>query len=160
MGVKSTLFAVIVLFSSAFVMAQSPRVIRGYVRDREGNKPLANVNVYTTAMHQNATASGGRHSGGRQYGTTTDANGYYTLNLPDPQAEASLKTTQPGSNPDVTLLFSLVGYESQARAVAAGTTLDIWLSEGQTLQEVVVKSSSSAEKISELAGHEPDSGSR
>lgn len=142
MGVKSTLFAVIVLFCSALTMAQSPRKISGYVRDRESNKLLANVNVYTTASRQ---------ADRRQYATTTDAGGHYVINLPDPQAEASLTQPHPVASPDLTLLFSLVGYEPQARAVSATTTLDVWLMAGQTLQEVVIKSSVAAPKISELA---------
>ena len=61
---------------------------------------------------------------GSQKGTTTDANGRYKLDIP---------------NPSATLVFSFVGYQPQEVVVGNKTTLDVVLRvDNKTLDEVVV----------------------
>jgi TonB-dependent starch-binding outer membrane protein SusC len=60
---------------------------------------------------------------GTTTGTITDDNGKYSLSVPDANS---------------TLVFSSVGFSTQEIAVGAKTTIDVILSEGSALQEVVV----------------------
>src|SRR5690606_37503545 len=83
--------------------------IRGTVRDSTG-ATLPGVSI--TVKNQNSI------------GTTTDLNGKYILDVP---------------SPDVTLVFSIVGYESQEIPVAGQTIIDVQLNPAASqLDEAVV----------------------
>lgn len=83
--------------------------IRGTVRDSTG-ATLPGVSI--TVKNQNSI------------GTTTDLNGKYILDVP---------------SPDVTLVFSIVGYESQEIPVAGQTIIDVQLNPSASqLDEAVV----------------------
>ncbi|MCY7355923.1 MAG: SusC/RagA family TonB-linked outer membrane protein, partial [Rudanella sp.] len=94
------------LLWSVVVMAQDRRVT-GKVTGMDGPIPGVNIVIKGTTI-----------------GTTTDANGTYTLNL-------------KGANP--TLIISAIGFKSQEVAIGNRTTLDVSLSDDATaLSEVVV----------------------
>lgn len=85
-----------------------PAIISGTVTDEQGN-PLPGVNVLLK---------------GTGSGTTADANGKYTLSIPDD---------------DAVLVFTFIGYQTQEISVLGKTTVDIvLLPDARTLQEVVV----------------------
>ncbi|MDQ3394567.1 MAG: TonB-dependent receptor [Bacteroidota bacterium] len=96
--------------------------ISGMVRDAESDQPLVGVNVIIK---------------NRQVGATTDVKGNFQFNTTE---------TLP-----VTLVFSMVGYESQERNIqdaAAATGINVSLTERYMLgQEVVVSASRVEENI-------------
>jgi len=95
-------------FSSASVRAQGVLQIKGKVTSADGPIPGASVVVKGTTT-----------------GTTTDANGAYSL-------------TVENSN-DAILVFSFVGFLTEEEAVAGRTSVDIMLVEDiSTLSEIVV----------------------
>jgi TonB-dependent starch-binding outer membrane protein SusC len=100
------LLSTLMLLWSINVMAQDRRVT-GKVTGIDGPVPGVNIVIKGTTT-----------------GTTTDANGSYTLNL-------------KGNNP--TLIISAIGFKSQEVAVGNRTNLDIVLADDATaLSEVVV----------------------
>lgn len=85
------------------------KALTGKITDSKTGAPIAGVNVVIK---------------GTTVGTFTDANGKYTINLPDKNA---------------TISFSFIGYEAQEIAATAGAVLDVSLVEqSQMLDEVVV----------------------
>ncbi|WP_128548163.1 SusC/RagA family TonB-linked outer membrane protein [Larkinella soli] len=90
------------------VIAQQARTVKGKITD-ERNEGLPGVSIVLK---------------GTTTGTTTDAGGQYTLNVPSDQA---------------VLVFSFLGYESQEITVGNQTLLNITLKgDSKTLNEVVV----------------------
>lgn len=90
------------------VQAQEHEVT-GQVVDAESGEPLPGVNVVVQ---------------GTSIGTTTNADGTYTIDT---------------SGPDATLVFSFVGYETREIPVEARTTIDVELAvSSEMLDEVVV----------------------
>ncbi|MFD1140272.1 SusC/RagA family TonB-linked outer membrane protein [Larkinella insperata] len=88
--------------------AQQARSVKGKVAD-ERNEGLPGVSIVLK---------------GTNTGTTTDASGQYTLNVPNDQA---------------VLVFSFLGYESQELSVGNQSLLDVTLKgDSKTLNEVVV----------------------
>ncbi len=88
--------------------AYAQRTITGTVTDAESGEPLIGANVLVV---------------GTSVGTITDFNGLYSLDVPE---EAT------------TLEFSYTGYSGQRVDIGAQTTIDVALSAGQVLDEVVV----------------------
>ncbi len=85
------------------------KTVKGKVTDTSNNEGLPGVNVVVK---------------GTSVGTTTDARGEYSINVPDNSA---------------VLVFSFVGYLSQEVAVGNRTTIDLRLApDTKTLSEVVV----------------------
>ncbi|GAB4032167.1 SusC/RagA family TonB-linked outer membrane protein [Spirosoma gilvum] len=92
------------------VYAQQTRQVTGQVKDGATGGTLPGVSVVLKGTTQ---------------GTTTDADGKYTLRVPD--------------RADVRLNFSFIGYVTQEVAVGNRSTLDVSLvSDEKTLNEVVV----------------------
>ncbi|GAB3941064.1 SusC/RagA family TonB-linked outer membrane protein [Spirosoma harenae] len=88
-------------------MAQT---ITGLVTSSDDNQPLPGVSILVK---------------GTTSGTTTRADGTYTINVNNPA--------------NATLTFSFIGYQSQEIAIGNRTTIDVKLAEGaSTLSEVVV----------------------
>ena len=123
---KKFLFITFLAFSQ-LLLAQSTGTLKGILSDGETNNeplPFANVLIKGTAM-----------------GTTTDFDGNYTLNVP------------AGSH---TVVFSFLGYKTIEKpiTIAAGETVTInqilSAEEGVSLEEVVIMSSTSKEKLSAL----------
>ncbi len=103
--------------NSAMEMGQVQAfVVKGTVADEKGEKlPGVNVSIKGTTL-----------------GITTNANGEYSLNVP---------------NENAVLVFSFVGYISQEVMVGNKTTLDISLQvDSKTLNEVVVVAYSTTKK--------------
>src|SRR5690606_14598399 len=97
--------------------------IRGTVRDSTG-ATLPGVSI--TVKNQNSI------------GTTTDLNGKYILDVP---------------SPDVTLVFSIVGYESQEIPVRGQSVINVKMIESTSLmEEAVVVAFGGTQKRSELVG--------
>jgi TonB-linked SusC/RagA family outer membrane protein len=91
-----------------FVNAQSPGLVSGTIKDAQSS-PLPGVSVIVKGTNE---------------GTTTDAEGKFTLTARDPES---------------ILVFSFVGFQSQEAKVGSQTVFDITLTEDiSTLQEVVV----------------------
>ncbi|GAA4447778.1 TonB-dependent receptor [Nibrella saemangeumensis] len=111
-------------FFSSETFAQARYTVSGYVREQGSQEALIGVSVYLP---------------GTATGTTTNTYGFYSLTLP---AQDSLALT-----------FSFVGYEPITRTVGLrrNTELNIQLTPGRTLTEVVVRSSRAEEKVSESA---------
>jgi TonB-dependent starch-binding outer membrane protein SusC len=108
------LMTTMLLLWSVVVMAQDRR-ITGKVTGADGPVPGVNIVIKGTTT-----------------GTTTDANGQYTLNL-------------RGNNPS--LIISAIGYKGQEVAVGNRTTLDITLEDDATaLSEVIVTGYSTTNK--------------
>src|ERR1700744_4851549 len=99
----------ILLFCSQHAFSQKTKSISGHVKDEKG-ATIPGVSV----MIQ-----------GSKEGTTTDADGYYKINVPEK---------------DAVLVFSFVGYEKKAIHVDGNWNGDVWLKDkGSTeLDEVVV----------------------
>ncbi|MBT1705623.1 SusC/RagA family TonB-linked outer membrane protein [Chryseosolibacter indicus] len=111
-----------VVLASAFAsgaIQQQDITVTGTVRDADdqsGNLPGVNVLVKGTTR-----------------GTTTDADGRYTIQVDDPNA---------------TLVFSFIGYSTQEVAVAARSVVDVVLAPDiQQLGEVVVVGYGTQEKV-------------
>ena len=91
------------------ISVAADKTIRGKITDSENSSPLAGVNVVVK---------------GTSVGTSSDAEGNYTISVP---------------NESAALVFSFVGFESQEVGVGNRTTLDIALkSDSKALGEVVV----------------------
>jgi TonB-linked SusC/RagA family outer membrane protein len=102
-GLLTTLIS---LWQPAFAQSVT---LTGVVRSADSNEPLPGVNVVIK---------------GSSSGTTTRADGGYTLNVPGPNA---------------TLTFSFIGYETQEVVVGNRTTLNVTLkNDALALSEVVV----------------------
>jgi TonB-linked SusC/RagA family outer membrane protein len=84
------------------------RAITGTVTDAENGEPLIGANILVVGMGS---------------GTITDIDGSYSLNLPEGATE---------------LEFSYTGYATQRIAVGASDVIDLALSPGSVLDEVVV----------------------
>ena len=117
----------ITLFISLIVNAQDKGNVTGLLTDKEyGNAPLPFANVQLK---------------GTTIGTTTDFDGMYTLSL------------APGNH---TIVFSFLGYKKIEKTfiISPGKTITInqlmSAEEGVALEEVIVKSSTSKEKVSAL----------
>ncbi len=117
----------ITLFISLIVNAQDKGNVTGLLTDKEyGNAPLPFANVQLK---------------GTTIGTTTDFDGMYTLSL------------APGN---YTIVFSFLGYKKIEKPfiILPGKTITInqlmSAEEGVALEEVIVKSSTSKEKVSAL----------
>lgn len=101
------LFVVFTLVASA---AQAQTIVKGTVKDETGS-PLPGVNVLVK---------------GTTTGTTTDADGIYSLSL-------------PSAGDDVVLAFSFIGYETEEFSVNSRTVIDVMLTPNiEALSEVVV----------------------
>lgn len=108
--------ALILVFTSAFGLALNPALtyaqsasVSGIVTSQDDGTTLPGVNVVVKGTVQ---------------GTTTDAGGRYTINVP---------------NEDATLVFSFIGYKVAEVVVGGKTTVDVVLaSDVQQLSEVVV----------------------
>lgn len=105
-----TLTGLIALTLATLVsQAQAPRTLTGRVSDAGTNDGLPGANIVVK---------------GAQLGTTTNANGQYTLTVPDGKA---------------TITFSSIGYMSQEVDIANRSTIDIALkADDRSLNEVIV----------------------
>lgn len=101
-------FMLLLLMSGLTSMAMAQRTVSGTVTDAENGDPLIGASVLVT---------------GTSTGTVTDFDGNYTINVP---ANAE------------TLTFSYTGYGSQEITIGGQTTVNVELSSGETLNEVVV----------------------
>lgn len=98
------------LLFTASVLAQSDQRVKGKVIDESG-LPLPGASVIVK---------------GTTTGVTTDANGIYALDI-------------PAGNPQPTLMFSFIGYQTQEIAVSGRSVIDVTLmADVQSLSEVVV----------------------
>src|SRR5690606_12731003 len=96
----------LLLCAVAFAQAQT---VTGKITDSDGNNPLPGASIVVK---------------GSSVGTTTDANGEYSIAVED------LNTI---------LVFSFIGYESQEIQVGGRTRIDVVLKPDiQSLEEVVV----------------------
>lgn len=113
MKTSSLLLALLVAALPWVMSAQNPKgyTLSGYVSDGRSGETLIGANVYV--------------QGDPATGTASNAYGFYSLTL------------QPGN---YTLVISYLGYQDQTVSVrlAANATLDVALSEGVQLAEVVV----------------------
>ncbi len=97
------------ILGSSMVMAQNSRVVTGTVRATENNESLPGVNILVK---------------GTSIGTTTNADGKFSINVADDNA---------------ILVFSFIGYTSQEMALGGRTTMDVSLTPDiQSLSEVVI----------------------
>lgn len=105
---RTTCLLVPCLLVCAFAFAQTQNVT-GKITDGEGNTPLPGASIVVK---------------GSSLGTTTDANGEYSIAVDDP---------------NTTLVFSFIGYETQEIQVGGRTRIDITLApDVESLEEVVV----------------------
>src|SRR6058998_2621065 len=115
----------LLLISFSFLLklsAQSPVHVGGTVKDSKGN-PVAGVTVAVK---------------GSTIGTTTDANGTFTINVPSPQS---------------VLTFSYVGYLTKEQIVGNQQLIDITLADKQNdLDEVVVIGYGQTQKKRDVGG--------
>jgi iron complex outermembrane receptor protein len=98
----------VVLFVGLGSFAFAQRTITGTVTDAESGEPLIGANVLVV---------------GTSIGTITDIDGSYSIDVPE------------GSNE---LQFSYTGYSTQRVTLGVSNVLDIALSPGEVLEEVVV----------------------
>uniref|UniRef100_UPI00403F785E SusC/RagA family TonB-linked outer membrane protein n=1 Tax=Spirosoma sp. SC4-14 TaxID=3128900 RepID=UPI00403F785E len=102
------LLVVTFLFTAVPILAALAQTVSGRVTSADDNQPLPGVSIIVK---------------GTTAGTTTRADGTYSLNVPA----------------NGTLTFSFIGYQSQEIAVGNRTTLDVIMTVGEsTLNEVVV----------------------
>jgi len=107
----------ILLFFSAPLLAQT-NVIRGKIADESGSG-LPGVNIIIK---------------GTSSGTTSDAEGNYSLNVPENASEG-------------TLVFSFIGFSTQEQPINGRTTIDVAMQpDVQALSEVVVTGYGTQEK--------------
>src|SRR5262245_41209053 len=125
---RTLLLLTVILLHTTIVLAQ--KVIRGRVTDDKGN-PVAGASVTVKET---------------QAGTSTDANGNYSLSV-----DANART----------LVFSFIGAQSTELAIGANSTIDAVLrSQQTTMNEVVVVAYGSQQRrkitgsIGKLAGSE------
>ncbi|MHC1704215.1 MAG: SusC/RagA family TonB-linked outer membrane protein [Tenuifilaceae bacterium] len=105
---KSILVLIMMLFGVLPLLAQNVE-IKGTVYDGLTKEPLPGVNIMV--------------EGNNAFGTSTDKDGKYTLNVP---------------STDVTLVFSFIGYTSQNINIQGRTLIDVTLEMASTeLGEVV-----------------------
>ncbi len=108
------------LFFFFFMASYSQSTISGVVVDTD-NVPILGANVSVL---------------GTSFGTATDFDGKYSLTV--------------NQNPPFKILFSSVGYESQTMDVSSSNqVIDIILSEGTSLDEIVISASRTPERIFE-----------
>ncbi len=106
---KSLLRMVLLLCIPLGLPAQTPLTVTGKVTESEKNELLAGVNVVIK---------------GTTTGTATDANGAYSLQVPDPNA---------------TLVFSFIGYNLREVPLGGRSVVDVALeADVKSLNEVVV----------------------
>jgi TonB-linked SusC/RagA family outer membrane protein len=105
---KTTLFSLCLVFVwSSALLAQNVQV-SGVVTDAANGQPLPGVSVVVKGVRT---------------GTSTDANGRYTISVPD----------------NATLIFSFVGMTTQELAVSGRSAINVMLEAGTTqLQDVLV----------------------
>ncbi|MEM8584272.1 MAG: carboxypeptidase-like regulatory domain-containing protein, partial [Bacteroidota bacterium] len=116
------------LFLSIFAIAVSlslqaqRNTISGYIREAGSGESLIGANVY---VQEDPTK-----------GATTNVYGFYSLSLP------------PG---EYTMVYSYLGFADEVRTLdlTVDQTLDISLSEGATLTEVVVTSQEDEQNVEE-----------
>ena len=101
--------------------AYAQRTITGTITDAESGEPLIGANILVV---------------GTSTGTITDFDGNYSLNVSDDAT---------------TLEFSYTGYASQRLEIGSQTTIDVTLSAGEVLDEVVVVGYGTVKK-SDLTG--------
>ncbi|WP_128544825.1 SusC/RagA family TonB-linked outer membrane protein [Larkinella soli] len=112
------LLLTLLLTLSLSSIAQSPQGLTVRGRVTSGTEPLPGVNVILK---------------GTQQGTTTDADGRYSLNVPEGNA---------------TLTFSYIGYLTQDVRIGSRSTIDVSLqSDDRSLNEVVVVGYGTQRKI-------------
>jgi TonB-linked SusC/RagA family outer membrane protein len=108
----------ILLFFSAPLMAQTD-VIRGKISDESG-AGLPGVNIIIK---------------GTSSGTTSDADGNYSLNVPASAAESGV------------LVFSFIGFSTQEQPISGRTSIDVTMApDVQALSEVIVTGYGTQEK--------------
>ncbi|MGN6511102.1 MAG: SusC/RagA family TonB-linked outer membrane protein [Chitinophaga sp.] len=107
-SVRMSWLSFLMLLTTSLAYAQSI-TIKGKVTDAKDNTPLPGVTVRVT---------------GTTTGTSTVADGSYTINVPNAQAQ---------------LEFSYIGYETVTMTAGSNTTLDVQLKlSSKTLEDVVV----------------------
>jgi TonB-linked outer membrane protein, SusC/RagA family len=107
-SITHAVFLLLALFLSPSTQAQTSHTVKGKVTDSKG-EALRGVTVTVK---------------GTTTGTSTDASGNYTLQVPNDQ---------------VTLVFSNIGYADLERSVAGAATIDVQLQQSSAdLNEVVV----------------------
>ncbi|RRB04174.1 TonB-dependent receptor [Larkinella rosea] len=108
--------------SAQSLSARSVTTVSGYVREKGSQEALIGVNVYLP---------------GTSTGTVTNTYGFYSLTLP--------------AQDSVTIAFSFVGYETVQQSIPFRTNaeVNIVLTPGQLLTEVVVTGNRTDEKVSE-----------
>ncbi len=114
-------FALFFLFAGSSLIAQQRQTLSGEIRDASNGETLIGATVMAKALG---------------IGATTNEYGFYSLTL-------------PASADSVLLEFSYVGYQSVFRTVLPRTAkvLNVELSAGVQMEEVVVKANSFREKI-------------
>lgn len=111
---------VLLLCVALYCSAQAQKNITGKVADSKDSLPLERVSVVIRGTNQ---------------GTTTDANGNFSISVPDKSV----------------LVFSLVGYTSKEVTVGNLTSVNIMLVQGEnTIQEVVVTALGISRKKNQL----------
>jgi len=115
---KTTLLLLWLLFSTA-VFAQKNYTVSGTLKDANSGETLIGANVYV---------------GDGSTGTITNEYGFYSLSL---------------AADTVLITFSYIGYQPSIHKfyLNGDTTLNIELSDGKTIEEVVVSASSNKEKM-------------
>ncbi len=105
---KKTKFLLFCFFLLSFLSAYSQTTISGTVTDKETGEALIGANVIVPESNM---------------GTATDVEGKYSLKLPEGAQEIEVSYT---------------GYENQRFSINGATEMNIALSSGQLLEEVVV----------------------
>jgi len=105
---RGLLFVIALLGLCNFTYAQETRTITGSVTDAKSGEPLIGANVLIFSTNT---------------GTVTDFDGNYELNVP---ADAEI------------LVFSYTGYATKEVPIDGRTTIDVQMSVGEVLDEVVV----------------------
>ncbi|MFM7401275.1 MAG: carboxypeptidase-like regulatory domain-containing protein, partial [Bacteroidota bacterium] len=116
------LLTVLLLLPSFIVFSQKNVTFSGVIRDAQNGETLIGASVAAVGLSK---------------GSASNEYGFYSLSL-------------PAGSDSVTLLFSYVGYESQARTVypAGEIKLDMALNQvGALMQEVVIKANVLADKV-------------
>jgi hypothetical protein len=116
------LLTVLLLLPSIILFSQKNVTISGVIRDAQNGETLIGASVAAVRLSK---------------GSASNEYGFYSLSL-------------PAGSDSVTLVFSYVGYESQARTVypAGEIKLDMALNQvGALMQEVVIKANVLADKV-------------
>jgi hypothetical protein len=110
MKIKVVTLFISILFSSLALHAQGKKTISGYVKNAETGEALIGARVYINAL---------------KVGAVANVYGFYSLTLPEGEHE---------------IIYSFIGFEPIKKGVTLdqNITLDINLSEGNTLDEVTV----------------------